>query len=79
MSYLPLAEVSAEWSPFVQAGIPGIVLAWFMIRNEKNINTMKESLDVMSKSILLLVITQSAHPDSVTKQAQTLIDSMQRK
>lgn len=46
-------------TPLIQAGIPGIMLAWFMFRNEKKLSAIEQAIDRMTRSALLLALSAS--------------------
>ena len=48
MSALPL-----DFTPFVQYGLIGLVLAWFMWRNEKVLTKLIETQDTLTKSVIV--------------------------
>ena len=43
-----------DLSPFVNAGIAGIVLVWFMLRLERILSRLEESLQLMARAIIHL-------------------------
>ena len=43
-----------DLSPFLNAGIAGIVLVWFMLRLERILSRLDESLQLMARAIIRL-------------------------
>ncbi len=43
-----------DLSPFLNAGIAGIVLVWFMLRLERILSRLEESLQLMTRAIIRL-------------------------
>ena len=43
-----------DLSPFLNAGIAGIVLVWFMLRPERILSRLDESLQLMAQAIIRL-------------------------
>ncbi len=43
-----------DLSPFLNAGIAGIVLVWFMLRRERILSRLDESLQLMARAIIRL-------------------------
>ena len=43
-----------DLSPFLNAGIAGIVLVWFMFRLERILSRLEESLQLMARAIIRL-------------------------
>ena len=43
-----------DLSPFVNAGIAGIVLVWFMFRLERILSRLEESLQIMARAMIRL-------------------------
>ena len=43
-----------DLSPFLSAGIAGIVLVWFMLRLERILSRLDESLQLMARAIIRL-------------------------
>ena len=41
--------------PFINAGIPGIVLLWFMLRLERILGRLDKSLHLMARAIIRLL------------------------
>ena len=43
-----------DLSPFLNAGIAGVVLVWFMLRLERILTRLDESLQLMARAIIRL-------------------------
>lgn len=41
--------------PYIQAGIPGILLIWSMIRMERMVNRLNRNVELMARAILRLL------------------------
>lgn len=69
-----LAQLSTEFmGPLIQAGIPGVVLAWFMLRSEARFRGMEKAVNRMSRSVLLLVVSMDSSNQAVRHEAKGLL------
>lgn len=44
-----------DLGPFINAGIPGLVLLWFMLRLERILNRLYKSMQLMARAIIRLL------------------------
>ena len=44
-----------DLTPFINAGIPGILLLWFMLRLERLLNRFDKSVQLMTRAIIRLL------------------------
>ena len=44
-----------DLTPFLNAGIPGIVLAWFMFRLERILNRFDRTVQLMARAVIRLL------------------------
>ncbi len=71
------AQASTEFmAPLLQAGIPGVVLAWFMIRSEARFRGMEKAVNRMSRSVLLLVVSMDSSNHAVRAEANELLEEI---
>lgn len=77
MTLLAIAQ-STDIAPLIQGGIPGVVLAWFMVRNERKMESVQAAVDRMSQAILLLIVSRS-NDASVHQQASELLATFPKK
>ena len=69
-----------EWvDSFVQIGVAGGVLLWFMIRNENRMKSMEFSVDRMAKAQLLVLIANDAATALAKQHAQAMITELDQK
>ena len=69
-----------EWiDSFVQIGVAGGVLLWFMIRNENRMKSMEYSLDRMAKAQLLVLIANDAATALAKQHAAAMITELDQK
>lgn len=69
-----LAQV--DTSTVAQYGLPGIVLAWFMLRAEKRLGSIEDIVRDLTKSILLDVVSRPDASHSVREEAEKLMDKI---
>lgn len=70
METLPLPD--SPWAQLGQYGLLGIVLAWLMFRNEKQLSELRRNMETLSRSMLLLTIS-IPHADAVVKDQATIM------
>ena len=44
--------MDTELTPFINAGIPGLLLLWFMLRLERILNRYDKTLNLMARAII---------------------------
>ena len=44
-----------DLTPFLNAGIPGVLLLWFMLRLERILNRLDKSIQLMTRAIIRLL------------------------
>ena len=59
-----------DLTPFLNAGIPGILLLWFMLRLERILNRFDKSVQLMSRAIIRLL--ERHHPDQASSLSKAL-------
>ncbi len=81
-SYLvPVVAVAAEaatalsntWSPLINLGAIGCVLAWFLIRAEPRMSRIERAIDRSSRAVLIAALAMSEASPGVRDQAKELI------
>jgi hypothetical protein len=72
-----IAEVSLDLvGPLLQTGIPGVVLAWFMLRSETRFRGMERAVNRMSRSVLLLVVALNTSNEAMRAEADKMLARM---
>ena len=59
-----------DLTPFLNAGIPGILLLWFMLRLERILSRFDKSVQLMTRAILRLL--EHEDPDIATSLSKAL-------
>ena len=44
--------MDTDLTPFIKAGIPGLLLLWFMLRLERILNRYDKTLNLMARAII---------------------------
>ena len=44
-----------DFAPFLNAGIPGVVLLWFMLRLERILARLDKSIQLMTRAVIRLL------------------------
>jgi len=79
-AHFAAAIAGYEWiDSFVQIGVAGGVLLWFMIRNENRMKSMEFSVDRMAKAQLLVLIANDAATALAKQHAQAMITELDQK
>lgn len=72
------------WGPFIQGGIPGLVLLWFMLRGEKKLDEqtkaqreMAHALNTNAKSNMVIVLSLKNLDSNVSELAKQLADEIE--
>lgn len=60
----------------VQAGVPGVVLGWFMWRSEVRMDRLERALDRMSRTQLLALLGRPDVEPAVKEQARAILAEM---
>ncbi len=63
----------AVWGVLVQAGVPGIILGWFMWRAEVRLDRLTAALDRMNRTQLLHLMARPDVEEPVKKQAREIL------
>ena len=59
-----------DLTPFLNAGIPGILLLWFMLRLERLLSRFDKSVQLMTRAILRLL--ERENPEMATELSKAL-------
>jgi len=59
-----------DLTPFLNAGIPGILLLWFMLRLERLLNRFDKSVQLMTRAVLRLL--ERENPEMATELSKAL-------
>ncbi len=59
-----------DLTPFLNAGIPGLLLAWFMIRLERILNRFDKSVELMARAIIRLL--ERSDPEEASDLSKAL-------
>jgi hypothetical protein len=63
-----------DWVAFIaQTGVAGAVLVWFMFRTEGILKRNIDSIDRLSRSMLLMIIALKQAPPGVKDQATEIV------
>ena len=44
-----------DLTPFINAGVPGILLLWFMLRLERILNRFEKTVQLMARAVIRLL------------------------
>lgn len=81
-AFLPFIAAAAEtaagvitdrWSPLINLGAVGCVLAWFMFRMEPRMRRMEQAVDRFSRTVLLAVVSMRGVDPPIKEQAQAVL------
>ena len=56
-------------TPYLNAGVPGIVLAWFMFRLERILNRFDKTVQLMARAVIRLLEREDAELASSLSKA----------
>ena len=59
-----------DLTPFLNAGIPGILLLWFMLRLERTLNRFDKSLQLLTRALIRLL--EGDDPQAATTLSKSL-------
>ena len=59
-----------DFTPFLNAGIPGVLLLWFMLRLERILNRFDKSVQLMTRAIIRLL--ERHDPDMASSLSKAL-------
>jgi hypothetical protein len=65
--------------PLINVGAVGAVLAWFMFRTEARLQEIEHAIEVMSKAILILAISNVKDDSPAKSQAEALLSDLGNK
>lgn len=57
----------------LQAGVAGVVLAWFMLRAERRIDRVESALDRLTRAQMLTLIARADVEEMVKEQARAVL------
>lgn len=60
----------------VQAGVPGILLWWFMTRTERRLDSLERSIDRLSRTQLLALLADASVGEPIKMQARAILAEM---
>lgn len=60
----------------IQFGLGGVVLMWFMLRMEPRMRAVEESIDTISRSMLLLAVSLAPHTEAIKQQAKKIEEDL---
>jgi hypothetical protein len=67
------AEAEFTWTPFAQMGGVGLVLAWFMWKNEPRMRSMEAAIERNNRAMLMLLLEIQRTTPEAQKQAAALM------
>ena len=50
-----IQRMEIDLTPFLNAGVPGMILLWFMLRLERILNRFDKSVQLMTRAIIRLL------------------------
>ena len=59
-----------DLTPFIKAGIPGVLLVWFMFRMERILNRFDKSVQLVARAIIRLL--ERTDPDEASALSKAL-------
>ena len=59
-----------DLTPFINAGIPGVLLVWFMFRMERILNRFDKSVQLVARAIIRLL--ERTDPDEASALSKAL-------
>ena len=62
-----------DLSPFVNAGVAGMILVWFMLRLERILTRFDKSVQLMTRAIIRLL--ERHDPDMASSLSQSLSEA----
>lgn len=76
---LPIPLPSIDIAPFVQFGVLGIVLYWFMFRLEKRMDRHSATIDDLTRSITLEILCRSNITTEIRGKADEILDRVNQR
>lgn len=73
-----LSQIPELNSALISSGVAGVVLLWFMFRAETRFKGVERSVNRMSKSVLLLVVSMESANQATKEEARGLLREMDR-
>jgi hypothetical protein len=70
---MSLAQIPELHGALISSGVAGVVLLWFMFRAETRFKGVERSVNRMSKSVLLLVVSMDSANHSTKEEARNLL------
>jgi hypothetical protein len=73
--------VPIDLTPLANVGAVGLILAWYLLQNAPRLDRIERAIDVLSKAILLDLVSRDSTSPMVRTQAESLlrtIDDKQR-
>jgi hypothetical protein len=86
VAFLPVLAAGAEtaagvitdrWSPLINLGAVGCVLAWFMFRMEPRLRRMEQAIDRMSRAIMLAALSMKGVSPALKEQATAVLKEIE--
>lgn len=65
-----------DWTPLINLGIAGIMLAWFMIRVEVRLRAIETAVQQYTRAQLVMLIEIKRTSDEAKVQAQQIINDI---
>ena len=62
--------MNIDLEPFLNAGIPGILLVWFMFRLERILNRFDKTVELVARAIIRLL--ERTDPEEASKLSKAL-------
>lgn len=79
LALLALAQIDGFAAQLTQFGVLGVVLAWFMFRTEARLKAIERTIDLLSNSILLKIISDEYINQATKERAKSLIAEIEQK
>lgn len=64
--------VADRWSPLINLGAVGCILAWFLIKLEPRMRRIEQAIDRASRAQMLAVMSMHGIPANIREQAEGL-------
>ncbi len=62
--------MEVDLTPFLNAGIPGVLLVWFMFRLERILSRFDKTVQLMARAVIRLL--ERADPDEASELSRAL-------
>jgi hypothetical protein len=64
-------------APLLNVGAVGLILAWFMFKNEPRMERMEEAIDRNTRGQMLFLLGVETMPRAITEQAQQMLQELE--